>query len=366
MSYTSLGKTIWLPIPIMPASNTQPQCHLGIEKDDNGCCPISSWHNQTYLAVKGYYSLQHWNEKRIRHFMHRILTDNGAGEPGLLAFAYDKGAQPPTQLISKLKSAYRNFLDFFQPDRWAIKEQGVKTDCQTDGWYSQYIGRLDYTHWTDARITAMSRASGDPVSSQERQALKDAEKAGADWTKLVTPKQAEWFAKALAVTQSAPGGQPGFRYKTMPQIEGSPADHKNQEKEFPGQFEVKNGQVVPGPWVQMFLDVWSDKTTLGQKIASSGKTVDLSRIMGDRQQTKVASNIATASKVASISPALLSRVSTQRITSPSSSPSPVPSKDPSLPAQKPADKPLSNVAKVAIGVGILAIAGTGVYFATRK
>jgi hypothetical protein len=189
--------------------------------DGEKCCPTSSWNNATYAAVKGAVALRYWNEKRVRTAGGIVAAPRADFPSGVEAYAWDHGngdSAPITSgLVKQAQDAFALFWAIYPPERWVKVAQGVPSDCQSDGYYSQWRIKPPMQAdgkklWPKERVDALSKVTTYKFTSNDRIHLMAKGMAGRTWPAEVT----SWLAKADAIIASVPGGAASQGSQTMP------------------------------------------------------------------------------------------------------------------------------------------------------
>jgi hypothetical protein len=178
--------------------------------DGDKCCPTSTWNNATYVAVKGHTALRYWNEKRVRRATVIVTLPRADFPSGIQAYAWDHGDAPiASGFVKQAQDAYALYWAIFPPGRWFKAKQGVPSDCQSDGYYSQW--RIN-SFWPKVRVDALSKVTAYKFTDNDRIHLLAKGMAGRSWPPEVT----SWLAKAEAIIASVPGGAASQKSQTMP------------------------------------------------------------------------------------------------------------------------------------------------------
>lgn len=269
--------------------------------DQEFCCPASGgntpgehvsqqndsgWYNWVYRKVKGSTSMRKKRDDKVRGALNntllpRVSCGSSTAPSGDLEFdtgvevlAWDAGdIFIEGGLIENGFNAANHWLAIYPNSRWRLDKTGVKTDCQSDGWYSKW--RYKKGQWKAKRMDALSRATGLAFSAATR---KDVAKIGwlepgplpteqkMPWDDIMGDSGADdrekypnaiappallaWFNKATSIVQSLPGNAPGQYIRTSPgcliRVERGPT--RDEDK------------VVPTDWFRGFIEHFRAKS----------------------------------------------------------------------------------------------------------
>jgi hypothetical protein len=187
-------------------------------------------------------SLQFWNEKRVRHALNYLLSSTPEGESTPAEErAYDENIPPPTKLMARIRQAATRYNLLFPANRWYKKDRCIPSECQSDGYYSCWRAKAEY--------------SGD-VAARDRAADLLTKTLGAD----------KWVPAALSLIASVHGGAAPHNHKIMT----SYAEWVNRATDVNPDLltTIQGGQVVANGWLKQFLDVFAPVLTISSTAAA--------------------------------------------------------------------------------------------------
>lgn len=297
----------WVPA----AGEAYPTCDGGetASNDSSHCCGLSTWTNATYKALKGPGSWTYYNDQRVRAALDLlVLPPPGETLSSLELEAYDKGSSLDSLMVFRLKNARKNFNLIFPASRWSLNKNCIPSDCQSDGYYACWEAHT--RAWTEAQLRVFEALTGAKLGATARNAMKRAEKVA--W--LPDTPWAKWTQRAVALTDTVPGSEPGHRVTTVPTIDNL--------------VFSSWGKILPVPWLKDFINVFSPLVIpIVKAPAPTAPSTRLATLLG-RRRPMVAM--------------------------------------PAPEGEEAAGPGMGRGAKVALGVGAVALVGLGAYAFTRR
>jgi len=222
-------------------------CEHAISGDlGNQCCSWKTWTNSTYASLKGSWSLRRHNEKRVRKALRLLLEPVEGYGTGLDLAAWQAGAgSAPLDLFRTVERAAHNYHQLHPRSRWYKKSRGVRTDCESDGWYSQWkTSKMTSTH---ERVAALQNAVGSPLPEAWKSELLRRN----EWNFGFPGKPSavgDWQKRSNSTIGKVPGGSGGANIESIP-------IHENL-------IIASGSTIVPSAWLQSFLDAYAPRLKL--------------------------------------------------------------------------------------------------------